>query len=193
MMKNTKYVVYLFAIIVLLFILSVSIVILMKGVTSSNAIVEEEDVTLNVNSKVVIIKNILSVSDAFGKTITDDNAGSYAYVDLDIHNNVSEGRNYELFITSSDNEKSVINPSYVKFYLTDDKDVPFSDYSLSKIPTYVDLEYIEDKPSSKVLYSGFLKAYDNQKMILRVWLSDNYVISMDEDKNFTFEIGVRAI
>ena len=180
---------YLILGIIFLFIISVSIVLFAKN--KILGVVKEDDVSLIATSYVVSIDDKLSVSDDFGKSITSGNAKSFGYVEFEINNNTSNTRNFQLFITEIENENE-INPNYVKFYLTDIDDSPFTFYSGTKLPSYVELNYLVDKPSSKLLYTGSLDGNDSKKFKLRVWLTDSYVVENSE-KTFSFEIGVRAI
>lgn len=180
---------YLLLGIIFLFIISVSIVLFAKN--KILGVVKEDDVSLVASSYVVSIDDKLSVSDDFGKSITDDNAKSFGYVDLEIHNTVDNTRNFQLYITEKDTDNE-INPNYVKFYLTDEDDIPFTFYSGTKLPSYVELNYLVDKPSSKLLYTGILDGNETKKFKLRVWLTDSYIVENSE-KTFNFDISVRAI
>lgn len=173
----------------MLFLLSLFIVFGLKLLFKSK--VNENDVYINSSLYEVKIEDKLSVSDDFGKKITDDNNKSFGYVEFEIYNNVEADRDYQIFITGQENE-SDMSPSYLKFYLTDDKDKTLEKYDSSKLPSYTELNYIDDKPSSKLLYSGTLKSLESKKFKLRVWLTDSYVVSNSE-KSFSFEIGVRAV
>ena len=80
-----------------------------------------------------------------------------------------------------ENEKQ-ISENYVKFYLTDMNDEAFDGFQGNLIPTFHDFSYISNKPSSKLLFSDSLsKKGEEKKYRLRVWLSDRYVISFDEE------------
>ena len=186
---NMKYIIGLILGIIGLFILSIIIILICKKLFIAK--VNENDVFISSNIYEVTIEDKLSVSDEFGKNIKEDNNHAFGYFEFDVFNNIDSNRNYEIYITEKDNE-SEINPSYVKFYLTDDHDNFLNILNSTKIPVYSDLKYLEDKPSSKLLYSGSLKANETKKYKLRVWLSDSYVIE-NSNRSFIFEIGVRAV
>jgi hypothetical protein len=154
-------------------------------------VVREEDVFMVSSSYMVTVKDNISVSDDFGKKINSDNGQSFGYVELEISNSTSDRQTYQLYVTELDNDKE-INPNYVKFYLTDENDVSFLYYSGSMLPSFVDLNYLMDKPSSKLLYTGTLEGNKSKKFKLRVWLTDSYVVEHGEN-TFQFEIGVRAV
>lgn len=187
---KSKYFISLVIGIILLFILSICIVFLFKG--KNNNTVDSDMVSFYSETNTAIIKNILPTTDEFGKTISDDNGGSFIYLDFSVENNCDKKQNFQIYLTQQFNELASINDGYVKFYLTDDKDVAFPSFEKNAIPSYVDLEYIKDKADSKNLYKGTLKAFEEKKFRLRVWIADSYVIS-DEEEAFSFEIGARAI
>ena len=60
------------------------------------------------------------------------------------------------------------------------------------VPTYRSLSYIEDKPDSKIIYTGEIKKGQKKKFVLRVWLADNYIVT-DDVHDFSFSLGVRAV
>lgn len=188
--KHKKnYIIYLVLGIIVLFLLSLFIVFGLKAFFKSK--VNENDVYINSSQYVVKIEDKLSVSDEFGKIITDDNNKSFGYVEFEVYNNIESNSNYQIYITGQEKE-SDMSPGYLKFYLTDDKDNALENYGGSKLPSYIDLNYLDDKPSSKLLYSGSLEGLESKKFKLRVWLTDSYVVSNSE-KSFSFEIGVRAV
>ena len=143
-------------------------------------------------SNTIIIKNSLSVTDEFGKKIDEDNGGSFGYLEFSVLNEGDKTSNYQVYITLQDTFVSQINGNYVKFYLTDNDDVPFLNYSKNKIPSYVELSYIDDMADSKLLYKGKLGSKKVQSFKLRVWISDNYVVPLEEEV-FPFSISARAV
>lgn len=175
--------------IIILFVLSVFFVTLLKKIIIGS--IKEDDVYINSSDYTITIKDKLSVSDEFGKSITEDNDHSFGYIEFEVLNNVEHSRNFEIYITEKENEDE-INPSYIKFYLTDEEGSPYPLFEQNKIPTYVDLNYINNKPSSKLLLSDTLVKLESRKYILRVWITDSY-IAENSSKTFTFDIGVRAV
>ena len=186
--KKNYIIVFIIGVIVL-FVLSVFLVTLIKKFVTGT--IKEDDVFYNSSSYVVTINDKLSVTDEFGKNIKDDNDHAFGYVEFEVDNNVEFDRKYQIYITEVTTEEE-INPGYIKFYLTDEEDNPCIGFDQNKIPSYVDLNYIDNKPSSKLVYSDLLKKSETKKFKLRVWITDNYIIE-NSDKSFTFEIGVRAI
>lgn len=183
---------YLFTILVIiafLFILSVLIVI---GIKRNFSSVSPDDVTFDADSNTVIIKSLLTVSDEFGKTISDDNGGYYGYLEFSVTNNTDKKRNYQIYIQKNDINIKEIDENYVKFYLTDFNDHPFNKYSSNILPDYGSLNFLSDKPGCKLLYSSSLNGVETKRFKLRVWISDTYNIS-DEENAFTFVISARAV
>ena len=192
MPKNKiQYILFLLFIIIVLFFCSVAFVLLIKGVKTSPT-VSDGDVSFVADSNTIIIKSILSVSKEFGKTIHEDNGGAFGYLKFEVVNQTDEVRNYQIYITKQSIAKQEINSNYMIFYLTDENDQPFEYYQKNKLPSYVDLVVIRDKPDSKLLYQGMINGSESKKFILRVWISDSYLV-MGTDDTFSFEIGARAI
>ena len=191
--KNLKYILFLVVIIIFLFICSVGMILLIKDSNERNMPpVEEGDVSFLADSNTIIIKNIISVSEDFGKNISEENGGAFGYLEFDVENNTNLDRNFQVYITKQAPTTKEINPSYITFYLTDYSNIPFQDYTGNKLPSYNDFHYIEDKADSKSIYTGSLKPNDVRHFILRVWIADNFVIS-DTEESFSFEIGARAV
>ena len=95
--KVDKYIIYIVAIICILFCISLSIVLLYKKIVPTNGI-NIYDVVLNGSVKNNKIITKLAVSDQFGKTIKESSS-SYVYYDFEIKNTVSEDREYQIYIT----------------------------------------------------------------------------------------------
>ena len=193
--KNLKYILFLVAIIVFLFFCSVGLVLLIKKANNDKlSVVEANDVVFTADSNTIVIKNIISVSENFGKNIHEENGGAFGYLEFDVENVTNLDRNFQVYITRKDpiSDTKEINPNYITFYLTDFSNVPFSKYTGNKLPNYDDFDYISDKADSKEIYRGTLKANESGHYILRVWIADNYVIS-DTEESFSFEIGARAV
>lgn len=189
--KIDKYIIYIIAIICILFCISLSIVLLYKKIVPLDR-VNESDVILKDGAKNKKIISKLSINDKFGKNIKESTS-SYSYYEFEIENISDLDHDYQIYITKDSKDKGKeINNDYVKFYLTDDNNAPLGIFDSNIVPTYRSLNYIEDKPSSKIIYNGKINSKEHKKFILRVWIAGNYVIS-DDVKEFSFSLGVRAI
>ena len=188
--KNLKYILYLVFIIALLFCVSVLIVLLFKKNDTPQE-VSEDDVVFVADSNTVIIKNIISVSEDFGKTIHEENGGAFGYLEFSLINKVNEEKNNQIYITKQTPTISEINSNYITFYLTDSENNTFEPYTGNKLPSYDDFHYLEDKADSKSISTGTLKAGETKNFVLRVWIADNFVITSTEEM-FSFEINARA-
>ncbi len=186
-----KYILFLVAIIVVMFAVSVGIILLVKSsdITTNN--VNASDVEYIADSNTIIIKNIISVSEDFGKNIDEENGGAFGYLKFKVKNNTDEERNYQVYITKQTPSIAEINSNYITFYLTDSNNKPFDEYLGNKLPSFDDFHYIEDLAESKIIHNGTLKANEEQDLILRVWIADNFVIN-EEEEVFSFEIDARA-
>lgn len=174
-------------IVAILFILSIYIVFKLKDKN-----IEEVTLTTNISpSNSVIIYNDLPISDALGKNVKEssNNAG---YVIIDIKNENDEDAKYQIYITKINPSDNHIKDNYIKYYLADENNNPLDGFNNNLIPSYNSFLYLNDKPSSKLLYKDRIKANSSKKIILRVWVSDSYPIS-DEKKDYSFKIGVRGL
>ena len=137
--------------------------------------------------------NHLPVSDVIGKSFngrgTED--GIQGYVEFSITNTGSQKTKYEIFSTKQVVSADEIKDNYLKFYLTDDKNVPVRGFERHLIPTYNDFPCLSDKPSSKLLYEGVLAGGASDHFILRIWVSDSYTISSILEE-FKVDIDVRV-
>lgn len=191
--KNLKYVIFLVVVIVILFLCSVGLVLFLKEIKESQKVpVDETDVSFVADSNTIIIKNIISVSEDFGKNIDEENGGAFGYLEFEVLNHTDQNRNFQVFITKLTPTIKEINSSYVTFYLTNYSNIPFDDYTGNKLPSYDDFHYIEDKADSKSIYKGSIGPNESQHFILRVWIADNFVVSNTEE-SFSFEIDARAV
>lgn len=189
---NKKVIIYFSLFIALLFVFSISIVVFFKS-NGKKTIIKADDVYMEATTLDVEIKDTLSVSDEFGKTITNTNGGSFGYVDIEIINSIDEERNFELYVTDTNKtENSLIGPTFVKMYLTDKDDNAIGEFDSSIIPSFADLGYIKTKASSKLLLKGSLEANEQYDLKLRTWISDTYSAG-DGSKSFSYEIGIRAV
>lgn len=188
---NKKVIIYFVLFISLIFIFSVAVVLFIKSNSNKNK-VNEEDVTMQATTLTINIKDLLSVSDDFGKTIKNDNGGSFGFAEIEVVNETDEEKNYEIYVTDSTVSKNKINPNYIKLYLTDENNNPIGIFDSSSAPNYVNLSYLSDKPSSKLLLKGTIGPKGSTNLRLRSWISDSFIT--DSGKNsFSYDLGIRAV
>lgn len=150
-------------------------------------------------SNLLSIKDLLPVSDTLGKSFTGHGTvdGVQGYLEFSILNNSNHTTSYEIYLTeheSSNQEFKKICGNYVKFYLTNDIDVPLKGFDKNDLPTYNDLGVLKKMPSGKLLYRGEIKGNATEKYRLRVWLSDSYSISsLEKDKQFVVDVKIREV
>ena len=187
--KNVRYIIFLLVIIFILFLCSVFFIVLVKDHNDKKiAPVDPEDVSLVADSNTIIMKNIISVSDDFGRNIYEDNAGAFGYLEFDIKNNTNVDRDF----TKLESPVKEINPNYITFYLTNYANVAFDEFTGNKLPSYDDFHYLEDKADSKRIHEGSLAPNEEKHFILRTWIAENYVVDNTEE-SFSFEIHARAV
>ena len=144
-------------------------------------------------SDVIALDNVLPLADALGKKLdgTEVGEGAQGYVAFSLKNKSSSEIQYEIYLTPQNVDDKVINDNYVKLYLTDSSNYPMKGFEMNMIPSFADLAVLEDKPESRLLYSGSIAGNDNHKLRLRVWLSDNYSLS-DDKESFKFDVNIRS-
>lgn len=152
--------------------------------------INEQDVIINSNIENISVDNHLPVTELFGKQINDKESSSYAFYEFEIFNVSPNERNYQVFITKNSMGTNEINNDYVMFYLTDENNIPIGNFDKGDALSYKKLKFINDKPDSKILYSGKVDSHKIKKFKLRVWIADNYI--SDSDNYFSVDVGVRA-
>ncbi len=142
-------------------------------------------------SQTISLLSKLPISDELGRNIDGlgTEKGIQGYLELTINNNVKKNVDYEIYLTKKDS--STIKNNYIKLYLTDKANNPVEGFEQNSVPTFNDLPTLLDLPSDRLLYRGKLKALETEKLYLRSWISDSYVVSNEND-NFTFNVNVRA-
>ena len=158
----------------------------------SEYILKNDLVVEYMDDNLIEINNSLPVNDTLGKSFQGDETkkGIQGYLELSIHNNSSRKQKYEIYLTKVNSEKKLIRDEYIKFYLTDENNNPYTGFDKNHIPVFKDFLYLNDKPDSKLLYRGVIAGKSFEVMKLHVWLSDSYVINSEEEI-FNVLVGVR--
>ena len=133
------------------------------------------------------IENALPISDEQGKKLN----GNTEVFDFTVSNDSTINVKYDVIVTQYKND---MDDKYIKVYLTDQNDVALKPYD-SEVPTYNTLNDDKEEKNSKILYSSELtNVKKNEKLRLRVWVSDKF-----DNKNtptqsyiFAFKVNVRA-
>lgn len=133
------------------------------------------------------IENALPISDEQGKKLN----GNIEVFDFTVSNDSTVNVKYDVIVTPYKND---MDDKYIKVYLTDQNDVALKPYD-SEVPTYNTLNDDKEEKNSKILYSSELtNVKKNEKLRLRVWVSDKF-----DNKNtptqsyiFAFKVNVRA-
>lgn len=138
------------------------------------------------------LKNILPIADKFGKTFDGSGTvdGVQGFSEFSITNPNNKNVSYELILTKVPVSTKEISEDYIKLYLTNGKDVPFSAFDLNSVPSFKSIKVLADKPEAKLLYRGILKAHETNKYKLRMWIADNYSIGKEEE-GFKCRVQVR--
>lgn len=143
-------------------------------------------------SDIIEINNKLPLSDTLGKSYngTGMEEGIAGYSSFSITNSNDFRVKYEIYITRQNVSSKDISGKYIVFYLTDEDDKPLVGFSKNKLPVYNDFKGLDDKPISRLIYSGKLDALSTQNVKLRTWVSDAYAL-INEEEAFSFDIDVR--
>ena len=107
-------------------------------------------------------------------------------------NDVDQDRNYQLFVTESPSNKKELGPNYIKLFLSDLKDEALPNYDSNIIPSLTKLNYIKDKPNSRLILRGTIGPKKHINVKLRSWISESFVIS-EGNNSFSYDLGVRAV
>lgn len=194
MNKNLKkYLKFLYLVCLLFFIFIVFLSFVYKKqknykISKNDSLVVEFE-----NSNEFYIKNLLPVSDNLGRNFdnSDSEVGIKGYTQFSIVNTVDYDIKYEIFLSKKETKKKQIKDNYIKVYLTDSSNNPLSGFENNRVPSYNELDYIADKPSSKLVYKGRIDKHSTKKFIMRSWLSDSYAIDKNEEE-FIFFVNVRT-
>lgn len=185
---NNSIMLYVFLLMIIIFL---STIIFLQNNVKNTINSSDESLVLYSDTENITIDNSLPISDKFGKNIHDSLNNSYKYLKFDIVNVSSSSKKYQLYIKKNKLNTNEINNKYVKIYLTNQNDLPLGIFTKNKVPSYVDLKYINDLPSSKILYSDIIDKYQKKSFHIKVWVTDNYVSS--NENYFSFDIGVRTV
>ena len=181
--------------IVTLIILVLSIIYLLFYYSKVRFKLNDDNINLEVRFETddnLYLKNVLPISDKLGKKIEnkDVEEGIQQILKFKIQNTSNKDTSYEIFLTKQASADRMINGNYIKFYLTDQNDIPFKKFSYGEIPSFGTLSSVDDMPEGKLLYSGNIFSKSTQYFILRMWVSDSYGnIGVFED--FKVNVGVR--
>lgn len=188
-LKDRKQILIAFIIIIVLFVLSIIIALFLKP--RNNVEKSKDGLSVSFDStNVITINNKLPISDALGKKI-EDSDNKQGFVDINISNFNLEDVDYQIYLTKEKVNSNMIEDNYIKFYLTDEVSNPLSGFDKNMIPSFNDFLILKDKPASKLLYEGTISGKSTNKLSLRVWVSDSYVLS-DIDEEFSVKINVRV-
>ena len=111
------------------------------------------------------------------------------YVEFSVQNINKEEKEYVILLTKQVKEEEMLG-DYVKFYLTNEEDLPFEGFDGNVVPCYSDLLPYSKRPASRVLYTGKIDGKSELKFKLRVWLDDSYVI-LNHKEYFSVDIDVQ--
>lgn len=186
LMKNKKNIylcfIFVFCLLCLMFIL---LFYFRNDDNQNNLLVEFE------NDKTVFINNKLPMSDIAGIQLTGEGTSDdiQGYVEFSIKSKVNKKQKYTIYLNDVKVD-APIDYKYVRLYLTDFNDNPYSGFDSNIIPNYGDFSVLKDSPADKILYSGTLDGNEKKNFRLRVWVSDTYTL-MSGKEEFSFKVNVK--
>lgn len=142
----------------------------------------------------VYLENTLPVTDKIGKELdgVSSSKSLQGFKEFSIENNYDKKIDYQIYLKVKNSCENMIDEEYIKLYLTDTSNNPLSGFENNKLPTYSSISSLNDKPDSKLLYTGSINKNSISKFRLRVWVSDLYSINRDKEC-FSFDIYVKSI
>ncbi len=175
-----------------LFIIFLFLFLLFHFVFDKNNSIDSSALFIQFNNDDVLeVTNKLPLSDELGKNGECEGLSDFIdCINFSIKNISSEMVSYEIYITK-EYSKSEIKGDYINFYLHDDMNNSLKGFDSNIIPSYNSLLSLNDKPYSKLLYSGTLSSEEKKNFILKTWVSDSYTIS-DNLEKFRVNVNVRT-
>lgn len=142
----------------------------------------------------VYLENTLPITDKIGKELdgVSSTKSIQGFKEFSIENNYDKKINYQIYLKVKNSCENMIDEDFIKLYLTDTGNNPLSGFENNKLPTYSSISSLNDKPDSKLLYTGSINKNSISKFRLRVWVSDLYSVNRDKEC-FSFDIYVRSI
>lgn len=139
----------------------------------------------------ISLENALPITDEVGKKLEsgDKNNG---YFDFNVSCTMAGYSNvfYEVFATKLAVENE-LEEKYVKVYLTDGStDQAITGYD-GEVPTYNNLKKSIKDDKAKQLYYGNFTGSGIQKFRLRMWISDEYMLTSSSE-HFKIKVNVEA-
>lgn len=181
-----------FMIVCLLFIVFSLLAFCYRDSFFKKANVKTEDFVVKFKSSdILTIENKLPVADTVGKSFNGMGTaeGIQGYVEFSIQNVNNEVKDYVILLTRQLKEEE-LHEKYVKFYLTNEADLPIDGFDENVVPCYSDFLPYSKRPASRVLYTGRINGNSELKFKLRIWLADNYVIS-NHKEYFSVDVDVQ--
>ncbi len=152
------------------------------------------EVSINSVSKdnLIYLNNSLPMGDERGKSLDGKgtDVGVQGYLEFTIKEEKGKNSRFAIVILKKKVAKE-INGNYIKLYLTDIKDNALAGYDGKLIPTFNSLEGANNDTDEKILFKDKIKANEEKKYKLRVWLSDTSAIEKDK-KEFKIHLDAKT-
>ena len=112
-------------------------------------------------------------------------------INFEVINNNNKNVNFELYITKEECNHE-IKGEYIKLYLSKLNGDLINGFNSDNVPTYDNLNAIDDWPCSRILYRVTIKRKSIGKFDFKTWISDSYD-NFDSKEEFIYKISVRVI
>ena len=135
------------------------------------------------NTNVISLVSAMPISDEEGIKSNQKED----YFEFEISNSSKESVKYEIMLEPLINN---FNGKFLKLYLTDENNEALKRFDKT-IPTWNEFN-ASNTLGSAIIYDGYLGANETKDFRLRVWISEDYVVS-DKADSFSFRINIRDI
>ena len=143
----------------------------------------------------ISITNAMPTSDEMGKVIAQrENDIEQGYFDFTVGATIrgTATVNYEVYGEDITDDEHKLEGRYVKVYLTDGEDEnPMPGYDGALVPNYESLQTASSDPKGKKIYDGRFTGTGTQTFRLRLWVSEDYSVSGNENR-FKMLVHVKA-
>lgn len=150
----------------------------------------------NEESNGIDLVNAIPIDDTVGMKLTNSNKAQginqgYFEFSIQASGSVKQSLKYQIYATLQDD--SDMDPNYIKVYLTDDNDQPYTNY-ISSIPVFAALDDYDGTSDEKVLYKGTIAPTENatQRFRLRLWVAKDFEDG-STSKTFKIKVNVKAM
>lgn len=145
------------------------------------------------SDNIITLNNILPLSDklALSTSSEDVEKGIVSSKDFSVLNTTDKTVYYQIYIKCNFKENN-IKPSFIKVFLSDKNNKPYSKFNSNSVPQISDLYVLNDMPDSLLLYSDYISGLQKKNYVVKSWISDVYS-SLDKNDQFSYSLFIRVV